>query len=98
MCAYTRYNDFLSHPIEEKKLLVNHCIEVANKSKELISQTKFNSKDIAYYAGLLHDFGKLNQYYQNIFHCEKQEREEITKKSLESYVGVHSPFSCWAAK
>ena len=94
LSACTR--EFLSHPIEkEKSSLIKHLLEVAQKSKELFSQTKFENKDIAFYSGLFHDIGKINPFYQNIFHATQNNRKNIEKKSLENYVQEHSAFSAW---
>lgn len=95
LSAYTRYARFLSHP--DNKLLIDHLIKVANKAKELSSQTDLNCEDAAYYAGLLHDIGKINPYYQEIFHADAEKRKSVEEAMLQKYEQSHSPFSAWAA-
>ena len=77
---------FLSH---EDKDLVEHLLEVGKKSKEIYCQSKFENHDLAYYAGLLHDVGKINPYYQLIFHKENT-------NDIQKYLRRHSVFSAWA--
>jgi CRISPR-associated helicase Cas3/CRISPR-associated endonuclease Cas3-HD len=91
--------EYLSHPIGEKKLMLfQHSIDVATKTEYLLSLTKFHNEKLGYYAGLLHDFGKLNPFYQILFRAKKSERE-ILQKDLElKYEPVHSPFSSWIAE
>jgi len=91
LSACTR--EFLSHPIEDKKhSLIEHLLEVAEKSDELFLQTKFSNFSLAYYSGLLHDIGKINPFYQEIFH-ETKNRKKVEEKALEKYVQEHSRFS-----
>ena len=91
--------EFFSHPVEEKKhMLLQHSIDVATKTEYLLSRTKFNNDELGYYAGLLHDLGKLNPYYQILFRAKKSERE-ILQKDLElKSEPVTSPFSSWIAE
>ncbi len=85
---------FLSHPIHEKKhLLIEHLIEVAEKSEEIFSQTLFRNPKLAFYSGLLHDFGKINPFYQTVFHGTTTEKEAES-----TYAHEHSIFSAWAAQ
>lgn len=92
-------NEYFSHPVEETKhLLVQHSIEVATKTQELLSYTKFHNENLGYYAGLLHDLGKLNPYYQILFRAKKSEREDLRKDLEVKYEPVHSPFSSWIAE
>ena len=95
MSAYT---DFLSHPKEEGITLKEHLEKVADKSRELMSQTKFTSADTAFLAGLLHDVGKLNPYYQQLFHADLDTRKELEMNLRTKYVRQHSIFSAWAAR
>ena len=92
-------DEFFSHPIEEKKhILLQHSIDVATKTEYLLSRTKFHNEKLGYYAGLLHDFGKLNPFYQILFRTKKSDREIIQKELELKYEPVHSPFSSWMAE
>ncbi len=96
LSACTR--EFLSHPIEDKKhSLIAHLLEIGKKSEELFSQTNFKNQDIAFYSGLLHDIGKINPFYQEIFHETIENRKKTEEKTLEKYAQKHSGFSAWAA-
>ncbi len=83
---------FRSHGPEKPKLLEDHLIYVGERAQKLASCSSFASKDVAYYAGLFHDIGKLNPYYQKLFCGE--DKEELSKK----YHDFHSPYSCWFTK
>jgi len=86
--------EFLSHPIqEEKHSLVDHLLEVAKRSREIFLQTCFKSPELAFYSGLLHDFGKINPFYQMVFSGRETEEEAERK-----YAHEHSRFSAWAAQ
>ena len=96
LSAYTDKNfEFLSHPIEEEKHnLIAHLVEVANYTQKLLSQTDFDIAKAGFYAGLLHDIGKLNPFYQELFLTKKEVREK-EKELLLKYSDFHSPFSAW---
>lgn len=95
LSAYTK--NFLSHPIEnEKHLLIEHLITVATRAEKFFSKTKFKNKRIVFYSGLLHDIGKLNPFYQELFN-EIKDRDKLTKDLQKKYDQVHSPLSAWAA-
>ena len=80
--------NFLSHGPEGKKSLDVHLVDVANKSRELACQSSFKNPDIAYFAGLFHDLGKLNPYYQKLF----------TNKPINpKWDQFHSLYSGWIA-
>lgn len=86
---------FLSHP---QQSLVDHLVFVGNKSLWIARETKFQDHEIAFYAGLLHDLGKLNPYYQISFREKNNNDVENKMRELrEKYVSVHSPFSSWLA-
>lgn len=96
MCACTR--EFLSHPIDEPRhSLIEHLIAVGKKSDELFTETSFKNKSIAFYSGLLHDIGKINPWYQEIFNAT-QDRKKIQEEVSTKFVQRHSVFSAWAAK
>ena len=97
LCACIDDNfEFLSHPKEdEKHNLIRHLIEVANKTQDLLSQTKFDIAKAGFYAGLLHDIGKLNPFYQELFVTKKKAMKEKEIELLLKYAAFHSPFSAW---
>lgn len=96
MCACIR--EFLSHPIDEPRhSLIEHLIAVGKKSDELFTETSFKNKNIAFYSGLLHDIGKINPWYQEIFNAT-QDRKKIQEEVSTKFVQMHSVFSAWAAK
>lgn len=88
---------FLAHHKDDpQSSLVEHSITVAKKTKEIIDDTKLDLADEGFFAGLLHDLGKINPIYQEAFSASKN---EITRKfdKLESkFMRMHSPFSAWA--
>ena len=55
--------DFLSHP-DPPQLLSVHCDEVGKGARNICTGLNVNCSDAAYYAGVLHDVGKLNPIYQ----------------------------------
>ena len=61
-----------SHPDEIGYTLEYHCKSVADKARELCQGLNLNCETTAYYAGLLHDVGKLNPWYQDFFHIAKR--------------------------
>ena len=90
--------EFLSHPIDQPKhSLIEHLIAVGEKSKQLFAETSFKNQKIAFYSGLLHDVGKINPWYQEIFNAT-QDRKKIQEEVSEKFVQQHSVFSAWAAK
>jgi CRISPR-associated endonuclease/helicase Cas3 len=90
------YTEFLSHPKEQGTSLKEHLLAVARVGRDLVAKTKF-SPGSAFYAGLLHDFGKLNPFYQEIFHADRTIRPQLEKDLLSKYERQHSIFSAWAA-
>ncbi len=91
--------EFLSHPLEEEKhSLLEHSIEVALKTKELLSYTQFKNSDLGFYSGLLHDIGKLNPYHQIFFRANKSDREIVKSELNQIFESVHSPYSAWIAE
>ncbi|MEM3290938.1 MAG: CRISPR-associated helicase Cas3' [Candidatus Micrarchaeaceae archaeon] len=78
--------EFYAH--SEKDDLIKHSIEVAQKAKELTANIlNFNTK-AAFLAGLFHDLGKLNPYYQIIFN-----NPVFTNAKAGNYAAIHSRFS-----
>lgn len=86
---------FLSHPIfETRHSLARHSIEVAKKTKRILDETTLNISDLGFYAGLLHDIGKLNPLYQLAFLETNNYAVENKISELEStFIHIHSPFS-----
>ena len=93
-------NEFLSHPSDDgepKHSLLEHSIDVAVRTRELLSHTDFQNPELGFYSGLLHDIGKLNPYYQILFRTDKSKREAIQNELIQKYAPVHSPYSAWIA-
>ena len=100
MFVYSDGSEFLSHStIDGKKhSLIDHSIKVAKKSEEIFLDTGFGiKKNLGFYAGLLHDIGKLNPYYQELFITENKFMEIKQHELLSKYERMHSPLSAWAA-
>lgn len=96
MTKLSAYTDFLSHPKENGALLKDHLISVAKSAASLVSQTRFPTEP-AFYAGLLHDIGKLNPFYQDLFNVDRALRSSLEKELEKKYKRQHSLFSAWAA-
>lgn len=80
---------FLAHPIisgSNNSGLLEHSLRTANRAREIAASIGVG--ETAYYAGLLHDLGKLNPYYQILF---------STGQINEEYIKAHSIFSALAA-
>lgn len=102
-----------SHPKETGHTLEIHCKSVANKARELCQGINLNCETTAYYAGLLHDIGKINPWYQIVFHTqgkrylvgnnihftnrETLRRQNYNLGSISRYAQIHSVLSAWAA-
>ena len=83
LSASTR--EFLSHPIEEpKNSLISHLLEVGKSAETIFSETNFTNTALAFYSGLLHDIGKINPFYQDIFYVSKNNRDQSKEIALES--------------
>ncbi|MDQ6723830.1 MAG: CRISPR-associated endonuclease Cas3'', partial [Thermoproteota archaeon] len=88
---------FLSHPLEEKIILMDHLLRVTMIIDQLVSDTNLENKRISHYAALFHDMGKINPIYQYIFYNPKETRDSTKEKLLNEYVLQHSIFSAWIA-
>lgn len=86
---------FLSHP---GKPLDEHLIRVATSAEDILSKTRFESGKLAYYTGLLHDIGKLNPFYQELFQAGDEKRRLIEDELESKYERQHALFSAWAAE
>ncbi len=91
---------FLSHPKESAHPeLLTHSKTVADKTEQLLKECGFAEKaELGFYCGLLHDFGKLNPYYQELFLAEEFKRTEIRKELNKKFYPGHSWFSTLSAK
>jgi len=77
---------FLSRPMGSPNSgLIEHSLKTARSARELA--TSLGLGGTAFYAGLLHDFGKLNPYYQLLF----------SEKNPNGYIRAHAIFSALAA-
>jgi CRISPR-associated endonuclease/helicase Cas3 len=80
---------FLARPISvgsNNSGLLEHSLRTANRAREIAASIGVG--EAAYYAGLLHDVGKLNPYYQIFF---------SSGATNEEYIKAHSIFSALAA-
>ena len=91
---------FLSHPKESPHPdLLTHSKTVADKTEQLLKECGFIEKaEVGFYCGLLHDFGKLSPYYQELFLAEKFKRTELRKELSKKFYPGHSWFSTLSAK
>ena len=79
---------FLARPrtsMDNNSGLLKHSLKTAQKARELT--TNLGLGDTAFYAGLLHDVGKLNPYYQILF---------STGQINSDYIRAHAIFSALA--
>ncbi len=89
-------DDFLARPKEaDDSGLIDHSLKTAKAARELASRLGLG--ECAFYAGLLHDIGKLNPYYQKLFSSEPSRREIVKKQVAKEYVRAHAIFSALAA-
>ena len=73
-----------------------HSLKTANDARKIASSLGLGEP--AFYAGLLHDIGKLNPYYQEFFSSEPSSREICEEsKLIRNYVRAHAIFSALAA-
>ncbi len=88
---------FLSHPYKkgEDNTLVNHSLKVADSAIMIAKEIRGISPESAFITGLMHDFGKLNHYYQDRFKNDEKFGENGSARPI---VQVHSAFSNFIAK
>jgi len=87
---------FLARPKElEGSGLLHHCSKVAEEAKKLASAAGLATA--AFYAGLVHDLGKLNPYYQLLFSADERDRDSLQSQLQEHYLRGHSILSALAA-
>jgi len=98
--VYESTNTFYAHPKEDGAPdLLNHCLKVAKSAKKLVSDTRLKVGNVSFYAGLLHDLGKLNPYYQMFFtfNPDPALRYDLKDRLQREYVRGHSLLSALAA-
>lgn len=87
---------FYAHPKNEAQTdLEKHLLKTANLARMLVEG--LGLENTTYYAGLMHDLGKLNPYYQRLFSASDQERRCVEQFLQQEYVRAHSVFSALAA-
>ncbi|MEM2099074.1 MAG: CRISPR-associated endonuclease Cas3'', partial [Candidatus Bathyarchaeia archaeon] len=92
----TKPMPFYAHPKDEEQAdLTQHLLRTADLAKILVNG--LGLEETAHYTGLLHDLGKLNPYYQNLFAAPADERRNLERKLQQEYVRMHSVFSALAA-
>ncbi len=89
---------FLARPRDPKDPsrsgLIAHSLKTAYQAKELASDVGLG--ETGFYAGLLHDIGKLNPYYQKLFSSEPWNRQVVKRQLDTEYVRAHALFSALA--
>jgi CRISPR-associated endonuclease/helicase Cas3 len=89
---------FLARPRDPtaplKAGLLAHSLKTAYRAKELASGVGLG--EVGFYAGLLHDIGKLNPYYQILFSSEPWNRQVVKRQLDKEYVRAHALFSALA--
>lgn len=99
--------DFLSHS-DPRQLLFEHCEKVGIAGKNLCTGLNVNCMNAVYYAGVLHDVGKINPLYQIPFNklirnpgeSIKQFKERMNHEMNQlspRFIREHAIFSAWAA-
>ena len=72
---------------------MEHSEKVAKRAMELLSDTRFKLDDLPFKAGLLHDLGKLNPFYQILFNAEDSQMDTIRDELAKTYLDKHSLLS-----
>jgi CRISPR-associated endonuclease Cas3-HD len=89
-------DNFLAHPKEAGNSgLIAHSLKTARTARTLAAPLGLG--ETAFYAGLLHDIGKLNPFYQKLFSSTPSCREVVKKQAAKEYVRAHAIFSALAA-
>ncbi|MEM4389872.1 MAG: CRISPR-associated helicase Cas3' [Candidatus Micrarchaeia archaeon] len=95
MSVYINTHEPLSHPIQgnSKPTLTDHLLRVASKAYELLKDVDERYARLAFYAGILHDIGKLNPLYQEAFREGRGPRSDDP-----NYLSGHSVFSAYVVQ
>jgi CRISPR-associated endonuclease/helicase Cas3 len=92
-------DNFLARPRDPKDPLrsglLEHSLKTAYRAKQIASGVGLG--EAGFYAGLLHDIGKLNPYYQIFFSSEPWNRQIVKRQLNNDYVRAHALFSALAA-
>ncbi len=75
--------------------MLAHSLKTAHICEELASVVGL--REAGFYAGLLHDVGKLNPYYQILFFTEPWKRHDVKQQLDKDYIRAHALFSALAA-
>ncbi|MCL4430572.1 MAG: CRISPR-associated endonuclease Cas3'', partial [Chloroflexi bacterium] len=81
---------FLARPkdsLDNNSGLLDHSLKTARRARELASSLGFG--DTAFYAGLLHDIGKLNPYYQILFSSGRVDSDYLRAHAIFSALAVN---------
>ena len=92
MAAVSEY--FLARPkgLDGKNSgLLEHSLKTAHRARELALSLGFGDRfgDTAFYAGLLHDIGKLNPYYQILFSSGRVDSDYLRAHAIFSALAVN---------
>lgn len=86
-------DDFLARPKDTKGQnsgLLEHSFKTARRARDIVSSIDNGVlADTAFYAGLLHDVGKLNPYYQILFSSGRVDGDYIRAHAIFSALAVH---------
>jgi CRISPR-associated helicase Cas3/CRISPR-associated endonuclease Cas3-HD len=63
-----------------------------------LSHTRFPNPELGFFSGLLHDLGKLNPYYQELFTTMESMMEKKKAELRQIYEPKHSAYSAWIAR
>jgi len=86
----TDSEDFLARPknsLDNNSGLIEHSLKTAQSARGLT--TSLGLGDTAFYAGLLHDIGKLNPYYQILFSSGQINNDYLKAHAIFSALAVH---------
>lgn len=73
--------------------LFEHSEKVADDMIKLLKGTGFDFGALPYKIGILHDIGKLNPFYQELFKTDQNKKKSIQERLANEYMHQHSIFS-----